>query len=175
MSIDSYPWYAIVRGAEIHQGDIFEDCPVFIPPSVISDKAANIPFNREDFNVIVLSQTCDLVNNKCKNVIICPVWNLSEMATGYLATEKGKEDVRRGNLPAYHMLNKCDLNGYECENRIVEFQQIFTLPYIFLQERASNIKNHLRLLPPYREHLSQAFARFFMRVGLPVDIPSFKK
>jgi hypothetical protein len=24
----------------------------------------------------------------------------------------------------------------------------------------------LRLLPPYREHLSQAFARFFMRVGL---------
>jgi hypothetical protein len=31
----------------------------------------------------------------------------------------------------------------------------------------------LRLLPPYREHLSQAFARFFMRVGLPVDIPPF--
>lgn len=25
----------------------------------------------------------------------------------------------------------------------------------------------LYLLPPYREHLSQAFARFFMRVGLP--------
>ena len=32
----------------------------------------------------------------------------------------------------------------------------------------------LRLLPPYGEHLSQAFARFFMRVGLPVDIPPFK-
>ncbi len=30
-----------------------------------------------------------------------------------------------------------------------------------------------RLLPPYREHLAQAFARFFMRVGLPVDIPAF--
>ncbi len=28
----------------------------------------------------------------------------------------------------------------------------------------------LRLLPPYREHLSQAFARFFMRVGLPVQV-----
>jgi len=28
----------------------------------------------------------------------------------------------------------------------------------------------LRLRPPYREHLSQAFARFFMRVGLPTDI-----
>jgi hypothetical protein len=29
------------------------------------------------------------------------------------------------------------------------------------------------LLPPYREHLSQAFARFFMRVGLPVEVPPF--
>ena len=27
---------------------------------------------------------------------------------------------------------------------------------------------------PYREHLAQAFARYFMRVGLPVDIPAFK-
>ena len=31
------------------------------------------------------------------------------------------------------------------------------------------------LLPPYREHLSQAFARFFMRVGLPLDIAPFHK
>ncbi len=29
----------------------------------------------------------------------------------------------------------------------------------------------LRLLPPYREHLSQSFARQFMRVGLPIDLP----
>jgi hypothetical protein len=26
----------------------------------------------------------------------------------------------------------------------------------------------------YREHLSQAFARFFMRVGLPIDIQKFR-
>jgi maleate cis-trans isomerase len=25
----------------------------------------------------------------------------------------------------------------------------------------------VRLLSPYKEHLSQAFARYFMRVGLP--------
>jgi len=30
--------------------------------------------------------------------------------------------------------------------------------------------SRFRLLPPYREHLSQAFARFFMRVGLPIPI-----
>lgn len=26
------------------------------------------------------------------------------------------------------------------------------------------------LMPPYREHLSQAFARYFMRVGLPIYV-----
>jgi hypothetical protein len=26
---------------------------------------------------------------------------------------------------------------------------------------------------PYREHLAQSFARYFMRVGLPVNIPPF--
>jgi len=29
-------------------------------------------------------------------------------------------------------------------------------------------------MEPYREHLAQAFARFFMRVGLPVDISPFR-
>jgi hypothetical protein len=33
-------------------------------------------------------------------------------------------------------------------------------------------RNQVRpqLLPPYREHLSQSFARFFMRVGLPIPV-----
>jgi hypothetical protein len=38
-------------------------------------------------------------------------------------------------------------------------------------EAIIKVKPHKRLLPPYREHLSQSFARYFMRVGLPVDIP----
>jgi hypothetical protein len=31
------------------------------------------------------------------------------------------------------------------------------------------------LPPPYREHLAQAFARYFMRVGLPHDAKAFEK
>jgi hypothetical protein len=40
--------------------------------------------------------------------------------------------------------------------------------------RRSNRLSGLRLCPPYREHLAQAFARFFMRVGLPIPIPPAK-
>jgi hypothetical protein len=44
-----------------------------------------------------------------------------------------------------------------------------------VREFAHQMGDRLRLLPPYREHLSQAFARLFMRVGLPADIPPFGK
>lgn len=55
-----------------------------------------------------------------------------------------------------------------------DFRRGYSLPLAFLRKRALLDSRRLRLLPPYREHLSQAFARFFMRVGLPVDIPPFK-
>ena len=42
---------------------------------------------------------------------------------------------------------------------------------VLVRELAASQGPRLRLNPPYREHLAQAFARFFMRVGLPVDIP----
>ena len=57
------------------------------------------------------------------------------------------------------------------ETTVVDFHEVFSLPVHFLELWLSRGGNRrLRLLPPYREHLSQAFARFFMRVGLPVDI-----
>jgi hypothetical protein len=55
---------------------------------------------------------------------------------------------------------------------VVDFRRVFSLPFGFLRDAANLL--HLRLLPPYREHLSQSFARYFMRVGLPVDIPRLK-
>jgi hypothetical protein len=60
------------------------------------------------------------------------------------------------------------------ELRIVDFRRIYSLPLTFVRKRAARTGAGLRLLPPYREHLSQAFARYFMRVGLPRDIPAFR-
>jgi len=42
-----------------------------------------------------------------------------------------------------------------------------------LKELAAQQALRQRLLPPYREHLAPAFARFFMRVGLPIDVSPF--
>jgi len=39
-----------------------------------------------------------------------------------------------------------------------------------LKDICKELNERIRLLPPYREHLSQSFARYFMKVGLPQDI-----
>jgi hypothetical protein len=72
------------------------------------------------------------------------------------------------------MLNKCELPCFNNEFLVVDFHNVYGVPYAFLDSLLKGQGKRLRLLPPYREHLSQAFARFFMRVGLPVDIPPFK-
>jgi hypothetical protein len=123
-----------------------------------------------------MSQTCDLVpaREKVTEVLVCPTWSRSELTSGHLAAMRGLEDARRGNLPGYHILAPCDLPAFARELRIVDFRRVYSLPLAFVRQRAATAGDRLRLLPPYREHLSQAFARFFMRVGLPVDIPPFR-
>ena len=55
------------------------------------------------------------------------------------------------------------------------FHRLFTLPKAFLQRFAEASGPRLRLIPPYREHLAQALARYFMRVGLPHDAKVFEQ
>ena len=63
-------------------------------------------------------------------------------------------------------MNKSDLEGFETEYLVVDFRSVYSVPFNFLIDLAKSRGKRLRLLPPHREHLSQAFARFFMRVGL---------
>ncbi|MHB1424077.1 MAG: hypothetical protein ACYC3I_12945 [Gemmataceae bacterium] len=58
---------------------------------------------------------------------------------------------------------------------VVDFHRLFTLPKMFVSRFAANVGPRLRLRSPYREHLAQAFARYFMRVGLPHDARVFEK
>lgn len=170
-----YFWYAETEGEEIEQGDLFEACPVYIPTGDAREYGI-VDFEWEERDLIVLSQTCDLVKGREKltEVLLCSVWSRSELTTGHLATPRGMEDARRGNLPGFHVLAECSLAGLQREVRVVDFRRVYSLPVAFLRKKTLLDGRRLRLLPPYREHLSQAFARFFMRVGLPVDIPPFQ-
>jgi hypothetical protein len=173
-----YPWFQIVRGANLEQGDILESCPVFHPRADLTSAEENtVYFDEELRDVIVVSQSCDLVSGreKVSEVLLCAVWHRAQLAPPhYLASAKGLEEARRGVLPGFHILAACDLQGFEREVRIADFRRVYSLPVPFVRRQAEGAGERLRLLPPYREHLAQAFARFFMRVGLPVDIPPFR-
>ena len=38
MDSEGSPWYRLVQGADLAQGDILEGCPVFLPPSDLAEK-----------------------------------------------------------------------------------------------------------------------------------------
>jgi hypothetical protein len=176
-----YRWYDKVRGDDIQQGDIIESCPVLILPSELSfgpsdttTESQDIPFECRD--VIVMSQTCDMVKGqeKIPEVLLCGVWHKSDFEPGQrMASNDDWEKARKGQWPAFHVLDKCELEGLKRDFRVVDFRRVHSLPLDFVRNMANELGDRIRLLPPFREHLSQAFARFFMRVGLPVDIPPF--
>jgi hypothetical protein len=114
-----------------------------------------------------------LVNGKIDLVLVCPVYTLKYFIEGLPEPKNNKEaieNLRKGFLYSYHLLNNSDeiedLNDYQ----VVDFKNVYGVQFRLLKELAENIEIRYRLLPPYREHLSQAFARYFMRVGLPQDI-----
>ncbi|HLQ45900.1 MAG TPA: hypothetical protein VK137_14270 [Planctomycetaceae bacterium] len=169
-----FPWYDLIETDDLEQGDIIDACPVSVATETDSPDG-RWKLKWEERDLIVLSQLCDLVKGreKVSEVRMSAVWKQSEL-TGHLATHKGMEDARRGNLPGVHLLAASDFAGAVSEIRVVDFRRLSTLPLDFLRKQILTQQCRLRLLPPYREHLSQAFARFFMRVGLPIDIPPFR-
>jgi len=172
-----FKWYTKVESSnQIEQGDLIPDCPIVIPPSKISvGEEPEIEIKLIDS--IILSQSCDLVNNKIEIVLVCPFYALKtfienlpdEQKNNKKAINKHIDNLKKGHLPGYHLLNKdddVDISDYI----VVDFKNVYGIQIQNIREIAENIKTRIRLLPPYREHLSQSFARYFMRVGLPQDI-----
>ena len=173
---ENYPWYSVVSGSDLRQGDIIFDCPVIVPTGLFTGdevrEGATLGAQIQTFDVVVMSQSCDLENGKLELVLVCPHWTLEAFSQKqeYFKTSKGRSDLQRGNVPGYHLINRCDFENWLPDLRVVDFRSAYGLPFAFLKGLCLDRGSRLRLLPPYREHLSQAFARFFMRVGLPSQV-----
>ncbi|MBI2190731.1 MAG: hypothetical protein HYU36_01945 [Planctomycetes bacterium] len=175
-----YPWYGIVSGRELEQGDLLFGCPVLeIPRKIDESGEVTSEITVRHQNVVIVTQSCDLTvrddgKRNVDEVILCPIYFKNELTThGIFGKNEGWESCRKGRHPGYHLLNNCDSPGHEFEFGLVDLRRVYSLSIGFVEEFAARKGERVRLLPPYREHLSQAFARFFMRVGLPVDIPPF--
>lgn len=131
----------------------------------------------QEIDSIVMTQSCDLEHGKAEIVLVCPYHSIDDWLSDLPAdqqSKKGKtravDKLRQGHLPGYHLLNidrPHELLGFY---PVVDFRNVYGIQYQLLKTLVGNMDQRIRLLPPYREHLSQAFARYFMRVGLPQDI-----
>lgn len=188
----TFDWYARVSADKpLSQGDIILGCPVAAlkdGPYDFSAADAYAGLNKlheiraED--IIIVSQACDLEHNKLQEVAVCSHRALSEYKSDWKAAQEKRgqksnadvwkrhcEDIRKGFVWNLAMIDECPDDALKMSHRIVNFHEIFMLPRALIEAFVKAKGNErLRLLPPYREHLSQGFARFFMRVGLPNDI-----
>jgi hypothetical protein len=187
-------WYEEVQPpTPLTQGDLILNCPL------IAWKAEPFPLHQKlepetlrtmadavQANVVVMTQACDLEQEKVSNVVLCPYHSLAELHPVWETQMRSQsqhptskawkaycERICNGYVWNLAILNGGNTTTLNTEHCIVDFHEVYTIPRNFLESLLQQ-RGHprLRLLPPYREHLSQAFARFFMRVGLPVAVTS---
>lgn len=196
--MNEFPWYIEVTPQDpLTQGDFIEECPVLVFRGIpelsgLSDEGSLVEALQRSSGIemaraIVMTQACDIAWKHIRNVILCPIYDLEvykkaweekrlrggNKPTDYSWKAEVKK-VKEGTIWNSAMLDQREVwvkSGLSIPYQIVDFHEVFSIPLEFLEAwiRSKNT-NRLRLLPPYREHLSQAFARFFMRVGLPNDI-----
>ena len=140
-------WYDLAApNASLTQGDLIFDCPVLTwqTGAYFSQEGTHEPE--------ILKNTVDDIS---VDVIV-----MSQAC-----------DLEQCRVDNVTMLNSGQVEDLSIGVRIFYFHEVFTVPHIFLESLLVHRgKPRFRLLPPNREHLSQAIARFFMRVGLPPPI-----
>jgi hypothetical protein len=171
---EDFPWYAVVNGEQLQQGDLIGGCRLIVPNRDLIDAAEKdvIPSQTLTYDIIVLTQSCDLIAGKTDYVVVCPHWDLAVVKrdNAALAKASATELIRKRQMPRYALLSRETILPVKMGFRIVDFGEVFSVPTGYLSALAGKSGNRLRLLPPYREFIAQSFANFFMRVGLPLDI-----
>jgi hypothetical protein len=185
-------WYEeVLPSTKLTQGDLIPNCPLITwkdEPVLLQGRPETETLKTMvvavKANIVVMTQACDLENEKVRNVVLCPYHSLSEFQavwrtdrTSNSRSTSAKDwanfckQICNGFVWNLAILNAGDAASLTTEHCIVEFHEVYTIPRNFLESLLlQRDQPRLRLLPPYREHLSQAFARFFMRVGLPVPV-----
>lgn len=170
------PFWDKTEGPTLRQGDYLWRClvPRFSPS--FSENSEIQEVEVREFDLIILTQSCDLENKKARLVALSPIYLISkfEQANPDYAKKGRWEEVRRGRVEGLHLLASPDNPANNREALVVDFREIYSLPYEYLVKHATELGSRWRLKSPFLEHFSQGFARLFMRVGLPSSIPPFK-
>jgi hypothetical protein len=167
------PFWISTTGANLAQGDYLPNCLVPIVPAAFGPNSRSADLTIHTVDLVVMTQSCDLANAKNGLVALCSIYPIKafESVNPAYARKGAWEEVRKGRREGLHLLASPTKPAVGREALIVDFREIFSLPVEYLAQHAVSLGARWRLDSPFLEHFSQAFARFFMRVGLPSAVP----
>ena len=165
--MQEYSWYEAITGySTLQQGDILEDFTVY---ELSPDGHSSAPVL---YDLMLMTQSCDINDPSLSHLVFCPIWTRAQIeAKDATFFASGKITyLAKYRMIGWYPIEKCEISGLERPWRVVQFQRIITVARESTDQYLKEAKPRLRLLTPYREHMSQHFARFFMRVGLPREL-----
>jgi hypothetical protein len=150
----------------VDQGDIFDDCPILGVANFDLGNIEPLEIGYDASRVVVLTQTCDLANQKTTRVTVARVLVAQDLVDQQLLKEADiRGPIRSGRVYGLYYLPKdADLGLPEA---IVDLRQLHTIRLDLLQSLSRLGRRLARIQPLYREHLGKHFADTYSRIGLP--------
>ena len=102
-----------------------------------------------------MTQSCDLANDKTEQILLCALNPASYYSSNL-------DNIRKNKMPALCLIDEFILEDSGEENlemQVVDFRAVYSLPKKYILDLTES-KSRARLLPPYREYLSQSFCTF---------------
>jgi hypothetical protein len=174
MEAEPQSWYQVVSTTELAQGDLLPniEVPLSVHPSTIEDDDSPFSLDIPTADVVVLTQTCDLLKDEPIHILVAQYDSFSHLKSLRQVNQSDRKQIRRNQRHYYRLLPERDEEptiGWS----VVDFRLLYLVPKQYLQIQAGTLGSRLRLLPPYREALAQGLANYFMRVALDDDLERF--
>lgn len=165
---DAYQDWYVESVGDIEQGDLFDGVRVVRPGL----KDGKYTFTARDARVVVLTQSCDV--RKVDLLLVAEVHDYDVLVAttddGNLKSSEYRKALARGQAVTDFLMPP--LPSIEMNWSVVNFFDIYQVPKALLEDDGATRIG--RLGNPYVEYLSQGYARFMMRVGLPTVLTEFE-
>ncbi len=93
-----YPWYQLGQLPTLEQGDFIPICPVILPEnhyeilsSLSQGKAVEAQMVGNYVDLIIMSQSCDLENNKINQILLCGYYSALKLSKNDLSEIKKRK------------------------------------------------------------------------------------